>query len=47
MRRILLLGGLIVLGLAGIAYVLGTTVLVLALIAFGLGFLFGKRRGAH
>lgn len=47
MRRKLLLGGLVVFGLIGLGYVLGTTALVLALIAFGLGFLIGKRRGAQ
>jgi hypothetical protein len=47
MRRKILLGIVILVVCIVLGYVLGTTLLVLALIAFGLGFLIGRRRRAH
>ena len=47
MRRKLILGGLVVFACIGLGYVLGAAMVVLALIAFGLGFLIGKRQGVH
>ena len=47
MRHKLILGGLVVLGVVGLGYVLGMTAIVLALIALGIGFAIGRRRRAH
>lgn len=47
MKRKLILGGLVVLGVIGLGYVIGVTAIVLALIALGIGFLIGRRRRAH
>ena len=47
MKRKLILGGLVVLGIIGLGYVLGVTAIVLALIALGIGFLIGRRRATH
>lgn len=47
MRRKILLGIVILFVCIGLGYVLGAAIVVLALIAFGLGFLIGRRQGAH
>jgi hypothetical protein len=47
LKRKLILGGLVVLGVLGLGYVLGVTAIVLALIALGIGFFIGRRRAAH
>jgi hypothetical protein len=47
MRRKLILGVVVFGGLIGIGYIVGATVVILGLVAFGLGFLVGKRRAAH
>jgi hypothetical protein len=47
LKRKLILGGLVVLGVIGLGYVIGVTAIVLALIALGIGFLIGRRRRAH
>ena len=47
MKRKLILGGLVLLGVIGLGYVLGVTAIVLALIALGIGFVIGRRRAAH
>ena len=47
MKRKLILGGLVVLVILGLGYVLGMTAIVLALITLGIGFLIGRRRRAH
>ena len=47
MRRKIILGALILFVCIGLGYVLGAAMVVLALIAFGLGFVIGRRQGAH
>ena len=47
MKRKLILGGLVALGVIGLGYALGVTAIVLALIALGIGFFIGRRQRAH
>ncbi len=47
MRRKLILGVVVFGALIGIGYVAGVTIVVGGLIVFGVGYLIGKRRGAH
>jgi len=47
LRRKLILGVVVFGALIGIGYIVGATVVILGLVAFGVGYLIGKRRGAH
>ena len=47
MRRKLILGVVVFGVLIGIGYIVGATIVIAGLVVFGVGYLIGKRRGAH